>query len=204
MLTLAEANIATAPTTGWAAKPPPEASQRQRPAGSGDSIAPQGTGPRSERAPAKSVAAPAPETAAQRDAPTPPLAAAGELPDPAVTGWRWPATGRILRGFDATLHKGIDLAGERGDPVRAAAAGRVVYAGTGIPGYGLMLILRHGDEYLSAYGHNDELLVVEGDIVRAGEEIARCGSSGTDGVKLHFEIRRGGRPVDPRGILPRR
>jgi lipoprotein NlpD len=134
----------------------------------------------------------------------PPLVTAGDLPDPAVDGWRWPAEGRVARGFDGNLHKGIDIAGDRGDPVRATAAGRVVYAGSGIAGYGLMLILRHNDEYLSAYGHNDSLLVEEGDVVRAGQVIARRGSTGTDGVKLHFEIRRRGRPVDPRGLLPGR
>lgn len=122
----------------------------------------------------------------------------------AVRGWLWPAGGRVLRGFDATLHKGIDIGGERGDAVRAAAGGRVVYAGSGIAGYGLMLILRHNDEYLSAYGHNEELLVTEGAIVRPGDPVARRGSSGTDGVKLHFEIRRRGRPVDPRKLLPPR
>jgi lipoprotein NlpD len=121
-----------------------------------------------------------------------------------VRTWLWPAGGRVLRAFDASLHKGIDIGGARGDAVRAAAGGRVVYAGSGIAGYGLMLILRHNDEYLSAYGHNDELLVTEGSTVRAGDPIARLGSSGTDGVKLHFEIRRGGRPVDPRDLLPPR
>lgn len=140
-----------------------------------------------------------------------PSVAAGAASDPAQRGvdgavrtWLWPAGGRVLRGFDASLHKGIDIGGARGDAVRAAAGGRVVYAGSGIAGYGLMLILRHNDAYLSAYGHNDELLVTEGSTVRTGEPIARLGSSGTDGVKLHFEIRRGGRPVDPRDLLPPR
>ena len=118
-----------------------------------------------------------------------------------VNGWLWPAAGPLLRGFDATLHKGIDIGGQRGDAVRATAGGRVVYAGSGIAGHGMMLILRHNDEYLSAYGHNDELLVSEGSTVRAGDAVARRGSSGTDGVKLHFEIRRRGRPIDPRELL---
>lgn len=110
----------------------------------------------------------------------------------------------MIRGFDANLHKGINIAGERGDAVKAAAGGRVVYAGSGIAGYGLMLIVRHNEEYLSAYGHNDELLVAEGSVVRSGQTIARFGNSGTDTVKLHFEIRREGRPVDPRRLLPAR
>jgi lipoprotein NlpD len=126
------------------------------------------------------------------------------VPPQASAGWRWPAEGRVTRGFDGALHKGIDIAGERGDPVVAAAGGRVVYAGSGIAGYGLLVILRHTDDYLSAYGHNDALLVEEGDTVRAGAPIARRGSSGTDAVKLHFEIRRQGRPIDPRGLLPPR
>ena len=123
---------------------------------------------------------------------------------PKADGWRWPVAGRVSRRFDSALHKGIDISGDRGTGVVATAAGKVVYAGTGIAGYGLMLILRHDDVYLSAYGHNDELLVTEGDEVRAGQAIARRGSSGTDAVKLHFEIRRNGRPVDPLTLLPAR
>ncbi|MFK7830715.1 MAG: peptidoglycan DD-metalloendopeptidase family protein [Congregibacter sp.] len=122
----------------------------------------------------------------------------------AVSAWLWPARGQLKRRFESSLHKGIDIAGKRGDPVVASAAGRIVYAGSGIAGYGLMLIVRHNDTYLSAYGHNDSLLVGEGDDVRSGETIARRGSSGTDSVKLHFEIRRGGRPVDPLQLLPHR
>ena len=121
-----------------------------------------------------------------------------------VSAWRWPASGSVTRRFEASLHKGIDIGGSRGDKVFATAGGRVVYAGSGIAGYGLMLIIRHNDEYLSAYGHNDSLLVDEGDVVRAGQQVAERGSSGTDLVKLHFEIRRRGRPVDPLGLLPRR
>ena len=130
-------------------------------------------------------------------------AASGAAPA-ASASWRWPAAGRVVRRFDGTLNKGIDIAGPRGDVVRATRAGRVVYAGTGIAGYGLMLILRHSEEYLSAYGHSDALLVKEGDAVRAGQGIARRGSSGTDSVKLHFEIRRHGRPLDPLSVLPER
>lgn len=121
-----------------------------------------------------------------------------------VSGWRWPVPGKVTRRFETNLHKGVDISGKRGDAVIATAGGSVVYAGTGIAGYGLMLIVRHNDEYLSAYGHNDALLVGEGDVVRAGQKIAERGSSGTDSVKLHFEIRRRGRPVDPLQLLPRR
>ena len=102
------------------------------------------------------------------------------------------------------MHKGIDIAGKRGDPVKAVADGKVVYAGTGIVGFGELLIVKHNDIYLSAYGHNDRLLVAEGEAVRAGQKIAEKGSTGTDTVKLHFEIRKEGKPVDPQRLLPRR
>jgi lipoprotein NlpD len=129
---------------------------------------------------------------------------AGSADGGPVSAWRWPASGRVIRKFSPTLHKGIDIAGDRGDPVRAVAAGRVVYAGAGIAGYGELLIVRHNAHYLSAYGHNERLLAREGQAVSAGETIATRGSSGTDSVKLHFEIRRDGKPVDPLTLLPRR
>ncbi len=122
----------------------------------------------------------------------------------AVTAWRWPTEGRVVRGFSSSVHKGIDIGGNRGQAVNAVADGVVVYAGTGIVGFGELLIVKHNDTYLSAYGHNDRLLVAEGASVRAGQRIADMGSSGTDTVKLHFEIRRAGKPVDPIGLLPRR
>jgi lipoprotein NlpD len=102
------------------------------------------------------------------------------------------------------VHKGIDIGGARGDPIVAVAAGKVVYAGTGIVGFGELLIIKHNEVYLSAYGHNDRLLVTEGETVTAGQTIAEKGSSGTDTVKLHFEIRQAGKPIDPQRLLPRR
>jgi len=128
----------------------------------------------------------------------------GALAGGPVKKWQWPTTGRVTRRYSATVHKGIDLAGRRGDPVVAVAAGQVVYAGTGIAGFGELLIVKHNDVYLSAYGHNDRLMVGEGDAVKAGQQIAQKGSSGTDTVKLHFEIRREGKPIDPLTVLPRR
>lgn len=121
-----------------------------------------------------------------------------------VTRWLWPGKGPVERAYSAVLHKGIDIAGQRGDPVYATAAGVVVYAGTGVKGYGALLIVKHNDQFLSAYGHNDAMLVAEGANIRAGQQLARMGSSGTDTVKLHFEIRRKGQPVDPLRLLPRR
>lgn len=124
---------------------------------------------------------------------------------PAFTGrWRWPAPGKIIRAYSGSVHKGIDIVGERGDPVVAVADGKVVYAGTGISGYGRLLIVKHDETYLSAYGHNDTLLVSEGDAVQGGQRIARMGDSGTDSVKLHFEMRRNGKPIDPQSLLGKR
>ena len=121
-----------------------------------------------------------------------------------VGTWRWPASGPVTRGYSGSVHKGIDIGGVRGDPVVVVAAGKVVYAGTGIVGFGELLIIKHNEVYLSAYGHNDRLLVSEGEVVTAGQTIAEKGSSGTDTVKLHFEIRKEGKPVDPQRLLPRR
>lgn len=120
--------------------------------------------------------------------------------------WRWPVKGPLLSAFQGNnaLNKGIDLGGKLGEPVLAAADGQVVYSGNGLRGYGKLLIVKHNETFLSAYAHNDRLLVKEGDTVKAGQRIADMGSSGTDRVKLHFEIRRDGTPVDPIKFLPRR
>ena len=128
---------------------------------------------------------------------------------PAVAGqpvWRWPANGPIIRRFSAAEggNKGIHIAGLQGDPVVAAADGRVVYAGSGLLGYGNLVIINHNREFLSAYAHNSRILVSENDMVKAGDKIAEMGQTGTDRVQLHFEIRRNGKPVDPMSYLPRR
>jgi lipoprotein NlpD len=143
-----------------------------------------------------------------KPAPTPrviPPAAASSSTTPAFNGrWIWPSEGTVIRGYSGSLHKGIDIDGSRNDPIRAVAAGEVVYAGTGIAGYGRLLIIKHDDTYLSAYGHNESLVVAEGARVSAGQLIARKGDSGTNRVKLHFEIRRKGKPVDPISVLGKR
>jgi lipoprotein NlpD len=119
--------------------------------------------------------------------------------------WVWPASGRVLKNFDGNgAGKGLDIGGSKGQPVQAAAAGRVVYQGSGLRGYGQLIIVKHSDEYLSAYAHNDRIYVKEGDIVKSGQKIAAMGDSGTDQVMLHFEIRRNGKPVDPLKYLPKR
>lgn len=120
-------------------------------------------------------------------------------------GWQWPAAGEVLRGFSSSgTRRGLAIGGERGDHVRATRAGEVVYAGGGLVGYGRLIILKHDARFLSAYGHNDELLVSEGDQVQAGDTIARLGSSGAERPMLHFEIRVDGTPVDPARYLPDR
>ncbi|MCW2267785.1 lipoprotein NlpD [Pseudomonas sp. JUb96] len=123
-----------------------------------------------------------------------------------VGGWAWPANGVLIGKFasNGSLNKGIDIAGDLGQPVFAASDGSVVYAGSGLRGYGELVIIKHSDTYVSAYGHNRRLLVREGQQVKVGQTIAEMGSTGTDRVKLHFEIRRQGKPVDPLQFLPRR
>ena len=118
--------------------------------------------------------------------------------------WAWPAGGKVIAGFNETSSKGVDLAGKPGDPVLAAASGRVVYAGTGLRGYGKLVIVKHDNSYLSAYAHNQNLLVKEGQAVNKGQKIAELGDTDSDRPKLHFEIRRQGKPVDPgKYLLPR-
>ena len=135
--------------------------------------------------------------------PTPPVPKDPKEADDGLT-WQWPATGAVLRGFDEARSKGLVIGGQAGDPVLAAADGRVVYAGSGLRGYGNLVIVKHNATYLSAYAHNQALLVKEDQVVRRGQKIAEMGSSDADRVQLHFEIRRLGRPVDPARFLPAR
>ncbi len=149
-------------------------------------------GPVTAPVPSPSIAATKPETGT------------GNYVGAKVGSWLWPTSGPVTRDFSESVHKGIDIGGARGDPIVAVAAGKVVYAGTGIVGFGELLIIKHNEIYLSAYGHNERLLVAEGQAVVAGQTIAEKGSSGTDMVKLHFEIRKEGKPIDPLRVLPRR
>jgi lipoprotein NlpD len=126
-------------------------------------------------------------------------------PSPAATSWRWPTDGAVISTFASnSINKGIDIGGARGQSIRAAASGRVVYSGSGLRGYGQLIILKHNDDFLSAYAHNDKVYVKEGDMIKSGQQIAAMGSSGTDRTKLHFEIRRHGVPVDPLQYLPKK
>ncbi len=119
-------------------------------------------------------------------------------------GFAWPHPGQVIAGFDEAKNKGLDFAGKAGDPVLAAADGKVVYAGSGLRGYGNLVILKHNNTYLSAYAHNQTLLVKEDQNVTKGQRIAEMGSTDADRVKLHFEIRKQGKPVDPSKYLPAR
>jgi lipoprotein NlpD len=117
--------------------------------------------------------------------------------------WLWPTQGRVLSGFnEASSSKGLDIAGKAGQPIYAAAAGKVVYSGSGLRGYGKLVIVKHNTSYLSAYAHNQQILVKEGQRVTRGQKIALMGDSDADQVKLHFEIRLMGKPVDPLKYLP--
>jgi murein DD-endopeptidase MepM/ murein hydrolase activator NlpD len=116
----------------------------------------------------------------------------------------WPHTGNVVQKYAPPRNKGIDIAGQEGDNIAAAAAGKVVYAGNGIRAYGNMIIIRHEGDYLTTYAHNQTLLVTEGTQVKQGQIIAKMGSTGTDSVKLHFEVRYKGQPTDPMNTLPDR
>ena len=116
--------------------------------------------------------------------------------------WIWPAQGKLIAGFDEVKNKGFDIDGKAGDAIIAAGDGRVVYAGAGLRGYGNLIILKHNNTFLTAYAHNQTLLVKEDQTVKKGQKIAEMGNSDADRVKLHFEIRRQGKPVDPAKYLP--
>lgn len=139
--------------------------------------------------------APAPAPASP---PPPPSAGADDV------NFIWPASGALIAGFDEAKNKGLGIAGKAGDAVLAAADGRVVYAGAGLRGYGNLIILKHNNTFLTAYAHNQTLLVKEDQTVKKGQKIAEMGSTDADRVKLHFEIRRSGKPVDPARYLPAR
>lgn len=117
--------------------------------------------------------------------------------------WVWPTSGKVIGRFEKSGRNGIDINGRRGQSVIAASDGRVVYSGGGLIGYGKLIILKHNKRFLSAYAHNAEILIKEGDIVKGGQSIARMGSAGSNQVKLHFEIRRDGKPVNPLRYLPK-
>ena len=160
---------------------------------------------RAAAAPPDTVAMAAPATIAAPKVeakPETPQIAPGDGGDDRLE-WVWPAKGKVIGNFSETANlKGIDIAGTAGQPVIASAAGTVVYAGTGLRGYGKLIIIKHNKTYLSAYAHNREILVKEGQSVAKGQKIAEMGNTDTSDVKLHFEIRRLGKPMDPARYLP--
>jgi lipoprotein NlpD len=137
-------------------------------------------------------------------APSPPPVV--KTPSTAPFAWRWPTEGSLIESYSSgdPTRQGIDIAGSAGQPVRAAADGVVVYSGSGLVGYGELIIVKHNDQWLSAYGHNRSRLVNEGQLVKAGQQIAEMGRSGAARDMLHFEIRYNGKPVDPQAYLPKR
>ena len=152
------------------------------------------------------VATPAPKPEAPPVAKVEPAPPAKPEPDglDERVDWSWPTAGKVVANFNGAGNKGLDIGGRVGDPVYASAGGKVVYSGEGIPAYGKLVIIRHNGTYLSAYAHNSQILVKEGQSVSKGQKIAELGSSGADTAKLHFEIRRLGKPVDPLQYLPNR
>ena len=158
-------------------------------------VVPPGVVARPLNAPA--AAAPAPAAAPVATPSVDPVKAGDEV------AFIWPAKGTVIAPFDEAKNKGVSIGGRVGDPVLAAADGRVVYAGAGLRGYGNLIILKHNDTFLTAYAHNQALLVREDQAVKQGQRIAEMGSSDADRVKLHFEVRRDGKPVDPLQYLPK-
>jgi lipoprotein NlpD len=171
--------------------------------------APKRNVPRADRKPAGDTGlADADDNPKATDVVKPPrpavAAAASSAGDEERLSWIWPADGRIVATFDDGRNKGIDIAGKAGQQVMAAGGGKVMYAGSGIRGYGNLVIVKHSNNLLSAYAHNRAILVKEGQIVTRGQTIAEMGDSDADTVKLHFEIRQQGKPVDPSKFLPSR
>ncbi|HTV83993.1 MAG TPA: peptidoglycan DD-metalloendopeptidase family protein [Dyella sp.] len=197
-----------APTTVVVAKAPPPAPN--------PGFQPVESSPRPPASAHAATAAPAvvaansaaPAALAPPSAPPPvatPVVASGATRVVGGVKWRWPASGQIVGRFQASAAiPGIDIAGKEGDPVVAAADGVVVYSGNGLVGYGELIIIKHNDSFLSAYGHNRKRLVTEGQQVKAGQEIAEMGSSSSPRDELQFQIRKDGSPVDPLDYLPSR
>ena len=178
-----------------AGKPAPQAVIKKKPVSAPKSVKPE------------KPATPVKTAKTTKTSKTTKTAKSARTPGPASSaGWQWPAEGPILRGFDSSGDgkQGIDIGGRSGQSVRAANSGKVVYAGSGLVGYGRLIIIKHNKNMLSAYGHNQSLLVKEGNSVQAGQVIAEMGSSGTYRTQLYFEIRKDGKPVDPVNYLPKR
>lgn len=161
---------------------------------------PRSTGdaaPPAEQAPAKSSTKSPPQQSSGKQA-TSSVAVDGPIE------WDWPTQGKLIQASTPTAEKGINIGGRAGQTIRAAAPGQVVYSGSGLIGYGKLIIIKHNNTFLSAYAHNDELLVKEGDSVSGGQRISTMGADSDGRASLHFEIRRNGQPIDPLKHLPKR
>ena len=221
---------ATATTDGAVARPisagstvesrPLESRPLDQPAGSGALLKREprvGKEPYSDEAyarlsrsaePAKPSAEVKPEPKSEPKPEPKPEATPAVAPAPAAgpdeVNWMWPTSAKVTTAFSDVGNKGLDFSGKAGDPVLAAGEGKVVYAGSGLRGYGELVIVKHNGTYLSAYAHNRKILVKEGQQVSRGQKIAEMGNTDADSVKLHFEIRKQGKPVDPTQFLPKR
>lgn len=174
----------------------PTAPATTRPLDSPGSAPATGPAPPASPAATDATTAPGPVASIPESKPAP--------PPPPTADWIWPASGKVVDRFDEKRNKGISIAGKEGDPVVASADGTVVYSGSGLRGYGNLVILKHDDDFISAYAHNKQILVKQGQVVKRGQRIAEVGRSDANEPKLHFEIRRQGKPVDPLAYLPPR
>ena len=185
-------------------KPPYRINQGQR-----LNLIPSGANAQTKSVPRPATATRNSDTASGKQTPGQPSSSASANDDvaaavaPVKITWMWPAKGDLLATFTSGATKGVNIAGREGDPVNAASAGRVVYSGSGLVGLGELVIIKHDETYLSAYAHNKQRLVQEGDQVKAGQTIAQMGRTGTDRVMLHFEVRKDGKPVNPLQYLPK-
>jgi len=194
-------NVALLQRSDVQSNPVPPAAPVAAPAPAGAPASASAAAPGAASAAAPAIAtAPAAATAPAQTPPAKPEAAAANEGD--KVDWGWPLRGKIIAGFSDANNKGLDIAATPGEPVLAAAPGRVVYSGSGLRGYGKLVIIKHNKTYLSAYAHNSVILVKEGQNVVKGQEIAKAGSTDSDRPELHFEIRKLGKPVDPAKYLP--
>jgi lipoprotein NlpD len=164
---------------------------------------PPASAPRPEVRPEPKVEPPASPPVGGTQRPEPRAESGGDIPKgPDDLEWAWPTRGKIVGSFNDATNKGIAISGKLGQPIHASAPGRVIFSGTGIRGFGKLIVIKHNNTYLSVYAHNNVLSVKEGQSVARGQKIAEMGNSDADQVKLHFEIRRFGKPVDPMKLLP--
>lgn len=193
---------ASEPATGVVVKP--LGATRAEPARPTTAAASADSRAASQARPATAASGGAAATAASPAAPVTAPAASADAREGEEPNWGWPANGPVLANFEEGRNKGLTIGGKAGDPVVAAADGRVVYAGSGLRGYGNLVIVKHSADFLTAYAHNQTLLVKEDQAVKRGQKIAEMGSTDADRVQLHFEIRKKGKPLDPARQLPSR